>query len=680
MRGNLLLPEPSMFVALALAAFTPDDLVRLKRLTDPQVSPDSRYVAYVLSETDMEANKRPTDLWLLDLQTRNVQPKQLTRHSANDSNPRWSPDASTIYFLSTRSGSSQVWRLRLAGGEATQVTNYPVDVASFKVAPGGDRLALSMEVFPDCADLKCTATRLEQRKNSKQTGKVFDRTFIRHWDAWIEGPRSHLFVATFGSDGTAAQPVDLSQPLDADVPSKPFGGDEEYTFSPDGRRLVFAARVSARTEAWSTNFDLFEVSADGAGDPKNLTDDNDAWDTQPMFLPNGDLAYLAMERPTFEADRFHIVIRDGRSGAARPLTKAWDRSVDRLGVTPDGGTLLATTDDIGQHALYAVDPRNGTPRKLVATGQVTEYSPTKNGVVIALASLAAPVDLHLASMREAAPKRLTSVNQDVLGARAMSEFEQFSFKGWNGETAYGYVMKPFGFSDGTRFPVAYLIHGGPQVSFQNQWSYRWNAQAFAGRGYGVVFIDYHGSPGYGQAFTDSISKDWGDKPLEDLQKGLAAALERYNWLDGERVCAAGASYGGFMANWIAGKWSDRFRCLVNHDGIFDQRSMYYSTEELWFPEWDFGGPYFDNPELYEKYNPANFVKQWRTPMLVIHGELDYRVPDAQGIATFTALQRRGIESRLVIFPDENHWVLKPNNSLQWHAEVLGWLDRFLKPK
>jgi dipeptidyl aminopeptidase/acylaminoacyl peptidase len=669
-----------MFVALALAAFTPDDLVRLKRLTDPQVSPDSRYVAYVLSETDMEANKRPTDLWLLDLQAKNAPPKQLTQHAANDNSPRWSADSGTIYFLSARSGSSQVWRLRLAGGEATQVTNYPLDVASFKVSPGGDKLALSMEVFPDCADLKCTATRLDERKNSKQTGKVFDRTFIRHWDAWSEGLRSHLFAATLNADGTAAQPVDLSRPLDADVPSKPFGGDEEYSFSPDGRRLVFAARVAGKTEAWSTNFDLFEVSADGSGDPKNLTDDNDAWDTQPVFLPNGDLAYLAMERPTFEADRFHIVIREGRNGTVRPLTKNWDRSVDRLGVTPDGGTLLATTDDIGQHALYALDPRSGTPRRLVATGQVTEYSPTKNGVVVALASLAAPVDLFLAPMRESAPKRLTSVNQELLGARAMNEFEQFSFKGWNGETVYGYVMKPYGFTAGTRFPVAYLIHGGPQVSFQNQWSYRWNAQAFAGRGYGVVFIDYHGSPGYGQAFTDSISKDWGDKPLEDLQKGLAAALERHTWLDGERVCAAGASYGGFMVNWIAGKWSDRFRCLVNHDGIFDQRSMYYATEELWFPEWDFGGTYFDKPELYEKYNPANFVKQWRTPMLVIHGELDYRVPDAQGIATFTALQRRGIESRLVIFPDENHWVLKPNNSLQWHSEVLGWLDRFLKPK
>jgi dipeptidyl aminopeptidase/acylaminoacyl peptidase len=652
-----------MLITLALAAFTPDDLVRLKRLTDPQTSPDSRYVAYVLSETDMAEDKRRADLWLLDLATKDAQPKRLTQNSANDSHPRWSPDSKTIYFLSTRSGSSQVWRLSMAGGEPTQVTNYPQDVGSFKVSPQGDRLALSMEVGPE-------------KKASKRSGKTFDRTFIRHWDTWSEGSRSHLFVANV--DGSSL--VDISAPLDADVPSKPFGGDEEYSFTPDATRIVFAARVAGKTEAWSTNFDLYEAAADGSGDPKNLTADNQAWDTQPVFLANGDLAYLAMERPTFEADRFHIVLRDARTGSTRALTKSWDRSVNRLNVTLDGRTLLANTDDLGQHALYAVDPKNGATRRLVATGQVSDYSPTKNAVVVAVASLGAPVDLFLSSMRENTPRRLTAVNQDVLSARAMADYEPFTFQGWNGEKVYGYVMKPFGFTAGARFPVAYLIHGGPQVSFQNQWSYRWNAQAFAGRGYGVVFIDYHGSPGYGQAFTDSISGDWGGKPLEDLQKGLAAALEKYPWLDGDRVCAAGASYGGFMVNWIAGQWPDRFKCLVNHDGIFDQRSMYYSTEELWFPEWDFGGPYFEKPQGYEKFNPANHVKQWRTPMLVIHGELDYRVPDAQGIATFTALQRRGIESRLVIFPDENHWVLKPNNSLQWHAEVLGWLDRYLKPK
>jgi dipeptidyl aminopeptidase/acylaminoacyl peptidase len=260
----------------------------------------------------------------------------------------------------------------------------------------------------------------------------------------------------------------------------------------------------------------------------------------------------------------------------------------------------------------------------------------------------------------------------------MSEFEQFSFKGWNDETVYGYVVKPYGFEPGRRFPVAFVVHGGPQVSFGSLWSYRWNAQTFAGGGYAVVMIDFHGSPGYGQAFTDSISRDWGGKPLIDLQKGLAAAIEKYPWLDGERACALGASYGGFMMNWIEGHWPDRFRCIVNHDGLFDQRMMYYATEELWFPEWEFGGPQYENPQAYEAVNPVDFVSKWKTPMLVIHGEQDLRIPYSEGIAAFTALQRRGIESKLLVFPDENHWVLKPANSVLWYHTVLNWLDAHLK--
>ena len=362
-------------------------------------------------------------------------------------------------------------------------------------------------------------------------------------------------------------------------------------------------------------------------------------------------------------------------GRVRSLTKDWDRSVSRLMAAYDGRSLLLTADDIGQRALFELNVNGGTPRQIVGSGQVAGLSPARRGAVIAWASLAAPADLFLASAGSREPRRLTAVNESLLSARAMSEFEQFRFEGWNGEPVYGYVMKPYGFDPSRKYPIAFVVHGGPQVSFQNQWSFRWNAQTFAGRGYGVVFIDFHGSPGYGQAFTDSISGDWGGKPLEDLQKGLAAALERYPWLDGERACALGASYGGFMINWIAGQWPKRFRCLVSHAGVFDQRSMYYSTEELWFPEWEFGGPYFEKPENYEKFNPVNGVTRWETPMLVTHGELDFRVPYTQGLAAFTALQRRGIESRLLFFPDENHWVLKPLNSLQWHQVVLEWLDR-----
>jgi dipeptidyl aminopeptidase/acylaminoacyl peptidase len=658
--------------------FTVDDLVRLKRLSDPRVSPDGHYIAYVLRETDMEANKGRTDIWLLDLTDKNAVPRRLTQNPANDSSPRWAPDNRTIFFLSTRSGTSQVWRLSLNGGEAAPVTSYPLDVGALEVSPAGDRLAITMEVLPDCADLRCTKDKLEAHEKSKATGHVYDRVFIRHWDTWSNGTRSHLFTTRIGADGKADTPIDLSKSLDADIPSKPFGGDEEFAFSPDGSSLVFSARVAGRTEPWSTNFDLFEVPVDRSAAPKNLTADNPAWDAQPVFLKNGDLAYLAMDRPGFEADRFHVVVRDARTGVARPLTKSWDRSVVRLSAMPDGRRLLATTDDLGQEALYSIDVASGTPRKLVGTGQVSDYSVTKDSVVFAWASLGGPADLYVTSASGSTPRRLTRVNQELLDARRFSEYEQFSFKGWNDETVYGYVVKPYGFESGKRYPIAFVVHGGPQSSLQNVWTYRWNAQALAGGGYAVVMIDFHGSPGYGQAFTDSISRDWGGKPLVDLQKGLAAAIDRYPWLDGAHTCALGASYGGFMMNWIAGNWSDRFRCIVNHDGVFDQRMMYYATEELWFAEWENGGTQFDNPQAYEKFNPVDFVSKWRTPMLIIHGEQDFRIPYTQGLGAFTALQRRGIESKLLVFPDENHWVLKPANSVLWYHTVLGWLDDHLK--
>ena len=661
----------------ATKPFTPDDLIRLRRLSDVQVSPDARYATYTLSETDVEADKRRTDLWLIDLTAKEPAPRRLTQNPANDSTPRWSPDGKQIYFLSSRSGSTQVWRLPLTGGEPTQVTDYPRDVGSFEIAPTGTRIAISMEVLPDC-DPACTRTRMEAEEKSKASGRTYDRIFIRHWDTWSDGTRSHLFTAAISADGKAGAPVDVSKALDADVPSKPFGGDEEYTFAPDGNSLVFTARIAGKTEPLSTNFDLYEVPTDGSAAPKNLTASNPAWDTQPVFLKNGDLAYLAMDRPGFEADRFHIVLRDSRTGTARALTEKWDRSADHLTVAADGKTLLVITDDIGQHALYSVDSTSGTPRKIVAIGQVAEFEPAKDSIVYALASLSGPPDLYITKMSGGTPKRLTNVNQDVLGQRAMSDYEQFSFKGWNDETVYGYVMKPHGFAPGKKFPVAFVVHGGPQSSFGNAWSYRWNPQVWAGHGYGVVFIDFHGSPGYGQAFTDSISGDWGGKPFIDLQKGLDAALAKYDWLDGSNACAAGASYGGYMINWIAGNWPDRFKCLVNHDGIFDARSMAYSTEELWFDEWEHGGPYYEVPQNYEKFNPSALVAKWKAPMLVIHGEQDFRVPLEQGISTFTALQRRGIESRLLVFPNENHWVLKPNNSLLWHKTVFDWLDAHLK--
>jgi dipeptidyl aminopeptidase/acylaminoacyl peptidase len=673
------------FVALLLCSFVAgaaprpfsvDDLVRLRRVSEPALSPDGRTVVFTVRETDMEANRGRTDLWVLDVVTKGAQPRRITSHVENDGAPQWSRDGKQIYFLSARSGSNQVWRLDMAGGEAQQVTHLPLDVGSFRLAPDGTKLAVTLEVFPDCADLACTSERLKARDAEKSTGMTFDKLFVRHWDTWKDGRQSRLFLVDLTDSATA--PVAIASGLDADVPSKPFGDRNDYTFSPDSRRIVFAARVKGRTEAWSTNFDLFEVALDAPEKARNLTANNPAWDAQPVFSPDGRwLAWRAMTRPGFEADRFRIVVRDLNTNQDRVLTESWDRSVADIAFSTDGKTIYATSDHFGQHPLWSIDVKSGKPTMLTGPGQVGGFSVGEREIVYTVASLKSPAELAAVSVRGDL-RELPRMNEDLLRDVKLGEVEQFSFAGWNNETVYGYVVKPVDFKAGEKYPVAFIVHGGPQVSFGNQWSYRWNPQTYAGAGYAAVFIDFHGSPGYGQAFTDSISGDWGGKPLEDLQKGLAAALDRFQWLDGDRVCALGASYGGYMMNWMAGVWSEPFRCFVVHAGVFDNRAMAYTTEELWFDEWEFGGPYFEVPRNHEKHNPVNHVAHWKKPMLVIHGQRDFRVPYSQSIATFTALQRRGIESKLLIFPDENHWILKPANSVQWHREVERWLDRWLK--
>lgn len=661
--------------AWAQAPFTIEDLVRIERVETPVVSPDGHFVVFSVRQTQLEQNRRQAHLWLLDLSVPHAVARELTGSASNDFDPRWSGDGRTLYFLSTRSGSTQVWRLAMQGGEAQQVTHLPLDVTSLRVAPMGDRIAFSMEVVAGCKDPQCSRERLAPPKDGAPSGLLFDQLFVRHWDGWNRS-RSHLFTARIDADGHSSEPVDVSR-LDADVPSKPFGDEADYDFSPDGRTIVFSARLGGSEEARSTNFDLYQVPADGSAQARNLTAEHAAWDGSPKFLPNGDLAWLAQDRAGYESDRFHIMIREAASGTVRALTAGWDRSVDHLERTSDGAALLASVEEHGQHALYAVDPHDGRLRRLVGSGEVSAYSSAGQQLVIAWASLGAPPDLYRVPLAGGEPERLTQMNAALLAGRSMSAYEQFSFPGWHNQRVFGYVVKPYGFKPEGHYPVAFVIHGGPQSSMANGWSYRWNPQVFAGAGYGVVFIDFHGSAGYGQAFTDSINQDWGGKPLEDLQKGLAAALARYHWLDGERVCALGASYGGFMIDWIAGRWPARFRCLVSHDGVFDQRIQYYATEELWFPEHDFGGPYYEKAQNYERFNPADYVSQWRTPMLVVHSALDFRVPLSQGIAAFTALQRRGIESRLLTFPDENHWVLKPANSIQWYHTVLDWLGAHL---
>jgi dipeptidyl aminopeptidase/acylaminoacyl peptidase len=681
MRSALAAAALAALPLLASAAphgLTAADLVGIARVSEPALSPDGRHLVYTLRETDLAADRGRTDLWLLDIDGDGT-PRRLTGSEENDGAADWAADGSGVFFLSSRSGSPQVWFLPVAGGEATQVTRLPLDVASFRASPRGGRLVIALEVFPDCRDLDCTKKRLEERKDAKAHGRAYDKLFVRHWDKWDDGRVSKLFaVALDGAQRARGEPLPLTAALDADIPSKPNGGRADYAFSPDGEQVVLAARLRGRIEPVSTNFDIWRVPVDGSGAPVNLTPDNPAWDAQPAYSPDGKLlAHLAMDRPGFEADRFRLVVRDAGTGAVRFTTSQWDRSIAGFRFSADGREIYAMADDLGQRPLFAIDAGSLERRKLTGPGNVTEFDVAGDRVVFALQSLTAPADFYLVEGRVPA-RPLTTVNATRLAQVRFGETEQFTFEGAGDAQVYGYAIKPWDWQAGRQYPVAFIIHGGPQSSYANTWSYRWNPQVFAGAGYGVVFIDFHGSTGYGQDFTDSISHDWGGKPLEDLQKGLATAVERFAWLDGERACALGGSYGGYMVNWIAGNWPDGFRCLVNHAGLFDNRSMYYTTEELWFPEWDHGGPYYENPEGHEKANPANRVTEWKTPMLVIHGALDYRVPESQGLATFTALQRRGVESRLLYFPDENHWILKPANSLQWHEEVLGWLDRFLK--
>ncbi len=669
----LLLPAAGVAVGQESDPFSIHDMVAMDRISDPQASPDGRQVAFVVRTTDLEANRGRTDLWLVGTDGSGL--RQLTTHPESDSSPRWAPDGRTLWFLSSRSGSSQVWRIAIDGGEARQVTDEPLDVGNLIVSPDGRHIGFTMEVFPDCETVQCTVERLEVIEQRKASGRIYEQLFVRHWDRWNEGRRSHLFVKAV--EGGAA--VDVMSGMDADTPSKPFGGPEEMTFTPDGQAVIFSAKNVGRKEAWSTDFDLYVSAIDGSQKPKCLTEANEAWDTHPVFSPDGKtLAYLAMSRAGYESDQFQIVLMDWPGGSKRILTSGWDRSPSSIGFSGGGREIYATAANLGQRSLFSIDVDDGQVGTVVRDGSVHGFSVAGGRIVYALSDLMSPAELYSVRPNGAGVRQLTEINREKVAVARMGDFEQFTFAGWNGETVYAYVVRPVDFDPSRKYPVAFLIHGGPQGSFGNVFHYRWNPQAYAGAGYAAVMVDFHGSVGYGQAFTDSIRGDWGGKPLVDLQKGLAAAIERYPWLDGDRVGALGGSFGGYMVNWIAGQWPDRFKCLVNHDGNLDERMAYFDTEELWFPEWDHRGTPWENPEGYEKHNPVRFVGNWRTPMLVIHGAFDYRVVETQGLGTFNALQRMGIPSKLLYFPDENHWVLKPQNSIQWYDVVIAWLDHWLK--
>ncbi len=690
MKARLTLLALAMLAALPASAvergFEVRDLASLDRVSSPTLSPDGGTVVFAKRQVDKEVAKASTSLWMRNLRTRDMAPpKRLTPEGWNVNSPAFSGDGKTVYFLSAKSGSMQLYSMPLAGGEPKRLTDFALDVDAYKLSPDGQQVALAFAVFPDCkADLACTKKKVDEAEGAKASGKVLDRMFIRHWDAWNDGRLNRVFSAKLGGEGMLTSATLLSGDIHGDIPSKPFGDLGDFAWSADGRQVAMSVRQADREEPWSTNFDIWLANADGSG-ARNLTAANKAWDAGPVFSADGKtLYYRAMARPGFEADRFALMAMDLASGNSKEIAPRWDASADGITLAADGKTLYTTAGELGQHPLFAVDIGNGEVSNVLgAQGSVSAFDIAGDMLAFTRNTLQSGDQLFVTDAAGKAPQRaITQSAGETLPEVKFGDAEQFTFIGWNNETVHGYVVKPWNYVEGRKYPVAFLIHGGPQGSFGNGWSYRWNPQTYAGQGYAVVMIDFHGSTGYGQKFTDSISGDWGGKPLEDLQKGWAAAQKKYAFLDGDKACALGASYGGFMVNWIEGNWYDKngkspWKCLVSHDGVFENQAMGYATEELWFSEWENGGTPYDNPQGYQKFNPANHVKSFKVPMLVIHGQQDFRIPVEQGIALFSALQRKGVESKFLYFPDENHWVLKPQNSILWHDTVNGWLKRHI---
>jgi dipeptidyl aminopeptidase/acylaminoacyl peptidase len=665
----------ALTAAPALARpFTPAEMVALDRVSAPAVSPDGQWMAYQLRSTDLAGNRGRSDLYLLNIAKAGRAPRLIaSKPDKNESAPVFSPNGTTLYFQSNASGDDQLWRVAIGGGEPEQISKAPGGISGFLLSPDGSKVAL-------WADRPVGAKTIDDVKPDAPkdvgTGRVYDQLFVRHWDTWSDGQRSQIFVMPVAG-GPA---VSVMGALVGDSPSKPFGGAEEIAWSKDGRTLFFALREAGHIEPLSTNLDIFSVPADGSAAPVNLTKANEATDTLPTISPDGKwLAYVAMARPRYEADRQVLMLRNIATGETKALTQGWDRSVASIAWEADGKGLLVTANDVLDNPVFRVDAASGKFARLTQKGHAGSVVPMpQGGFVYALDSIQSPADFWRMPAK-GKPVRLTSVNAKKLAGVDDVSVERYSFKGANGDTVWGQIVKPLNPSASdtrAKLPVAFLVHGGPQGSFNDSWSYRWNPKAFAAHGYAAVIVDFHGSTGYGQAFTDAINKDWGGKPLEDLKLGLAAAAAKDADIDAGNACALGASYGGYMMNWIAGQWPDAFKCLVQHDGVFDARAMAYETEELWFDEWEHGGPYYEKPEEFEKWNPVNHVTAWKTPMLVVTSEKDFRIPYTQGLAAFTALQRRGVPSKLLVFPDENHWVLKPKNSLQWYGEALGWLDKW----
>jgi len=677
MRHSVVLAAALACVASPLCArpFTAKDLASLERVSSPAISPDGRYVAYALRTTDWDGNKGVNALNVIDLRGDVSKPLVMLSGEKGGSSPAWSADGRWLYFISGKSGSSQVWRASADGSVRQQLTAFPVDVGGFKLARDLRTLIVVAGVYPDCASLACTKARDDANAKEKGSGIEIKSGEPRWFDTYLDEKRLGLFRVDLAQPGAPADGAPLVKGFGSDVP--PDGDTDSLALTPDGRTLYFESIAPGADRGGQSFSKIYAVPTDGSAAPRVVAEAAGTSLTSPALSPDGGrLAYLAVKAPFTTPGRAALMLMNLKSGETRELAPGQDNEFAQVEWAADGQTLLAAGPHRGQIALSRIDPANGQITTISDQGSVSGFGSAREAIAFVRESLESPQQLFVQE-RTGPARQLTRAGSNILAETPLSPAEQFSFAGWNGETVYGYVVKPSGFVEGRKYPVAFLIHGGPQGSFGNAWSYRWNPQVWAGMGYAAVMIDFHGSTGYGTPFAQAITAHWGDRPLEDLQKGWAAALARYSFLDGGRACALGGSYGGYMIDWIASQWSDPWRCLVSHAGVFDVRSQAWVMDVGSFIDAQFGS--VSDIKDWERFNPSAFANRWKKPMLVIHGGKDFRVPTEQGIAAYNAARRAGVPTELVVFPDENHWVLKPQNSVQWYKVVKEWLDRWIGP-
>ncbi|MBJ7344255.1 MAG: S9 family peptidase [Gemmataceae bacterium] len=691
-------------VATAARPMQVDDLFKFLRVSDAQISPDGFWIAYVVTKVDLDANKSSSNLWLADVAGKNP-PKRLTSTDKKDRHPRWSPDGKRILFESSRSGETQLWTIDIRGGEARQITNLATEASGAIWSADGKNIAFVSTIYPEFSKLAfkesdaANKKKMDEIKASPIKAKVFTKLFYRHWDSYVEDKRQHLFVLPYDANGAEGflEPRDVT-PGDRDAfpTSSTFSSGDDFTFSPDGKYLVFSA-VPEKDEAWSTNMDICRVSINNTSDKwENLTKENLAADSAPMFSPDGNyLAYRAQKRAGFEADKWEIMIvetnKEGTfKGKPVSFTGALKTDISVNDFTWAGkDKILFTADHLGKVALFQILPLEDVKAATLIKNQMSGYnsgiSASADGAKIAFlnASMASPPEVFAgnADLRLSKPINISKVNEALLTELELPKPESVTLPGAGDVPTQMWILKPPGFDPSKKWPVAFLVHGGPQGAWEDGWSYRWNPQAWAARGYVVALPNPRGSTGFGQKYVDEISGDWGGKCYEDLMKA-ADYVEKLPYVDKDRIGSAGASFGGYMMNWFSVK-TGRFKCLINHCGVYNFESMYTTTEEIWFDEWEHSGPpWGKGRESYEKFSPHRFAEnlaKFKTPMLIIHNDLDFRVPISEGTQIFTALQRQGVPSRFVNFPDEGHWVLKPKNSQYWYKEVFTWLEKYVPP-